>query len=150
MSALQRILIYKCFIKHNIYIIKQRKHFLFLNYTQSEVVGSSPITGDEKNSYCGKSSDNLFWTHWDLKKCPVLSKVDCKNFYVNWTSSLCDKLYPKTDIYLWDNMGLQFATFHYYIPKCFCLITNKHLTTRQHDNSTYDEQKCPNWCFFFF
>ena len=35
--------------------------------------------------YRDKSSDNIFWTHHDLKCCPVWSKFDCKN----GTSSPC-------------------------------------------------------------
>ena len=46
--------------------------------------------GDWHGSFCyGNSSDNLFWTPHKLKQCPVWSKFDCKNFYVNATSSPC-------------------------------------------------------------
>ena len=83
MSALQRNVIQNCFCKYNLCNKKCRKEILFFDCCHSEVVGSNPVGGGAKNSYCGRSSDNFFWTPHDLKIYAVWSKVDCKAFYVN-------------------------------------------------------------------
>ena len=43
------------------------------------------------NSYCGKGSDNLFWTRHYRKYMLSMQNLDCKTFYVNRVSSPCDQ-----------------------------------------------------------
>ena len=40
--------------------------------------------------YCGKSSDNVFWTPHSLKYKPSVQNPECKTFYVNQSSGPCD------------------------------------------------------------
>ena len=43
------------------------------------------------NFYCGKSSDNVFWTHYSPKYNPSVQNPECKTFYVNQSSGPCEK-----------------------------------------------------------
>ena len=47
--------------------IKLNQWIQFHKNIPSEVAGSNPVGEGAKNSYCGSSSDNLFWIPRDLK-----------------------------------------------------------------------------------
>ena len=60
-----------------------------LTNAPSGVPGSIPGSGDGAHFYCGNSSDNLFWSHWDLKNMPSMQNSEWETFYVNWTPGPC-------------------------------------------------------------